>query len=118
MERRHAISDEVWATIEPLIPKGGGSGDNRLFVDAVVHVAKTGIGWRDLPEHFGKWNSVFARFSRWSRKGLWQRLFDATAEVDPLALAIDSTTVRAHQVAAGQKKTLPVKQNSVAAGAD
>lgn len=95
--------------IEPLIPKGGGSHDNRLFVNAVVYVAKTGIPWRDLPPRFGNWNSIFARFNRWSRKGLWQRIVDATADDDPLALAIDSTTIRANQVAAGLKKTPVVK---------
>lgn len=103
--KRHAISDKVWASIEPLIPRGGGSNDNRLFVDAVVYVAKTGIPWRDLPPHFGNWNSIFARFNRWSRKGLWQRILTAVAETDPLALAIDSTTIRANQVASGLKKT-------------
>jgi transposase len=103
--KRHAISDKVWATIEPLIPKGGGSNDNRLFIDAVVYVAKTGIPWRDLPPYFGKWNSVFARFNRWGRKGLWKRIFDATADTDPLAIAIDSTSIRANQVASGLKKT-------------
>lgn len=108
--KRHAISDAVWAKMEPLIPTGGGSNDNRLFVDAVVYVAKTGIPWRDLPPHFGNWNSIFARFNRWSRKGLWKRILDATADVDPLALAIDSTTIRANQVASGVKKKAAAKQ--------
>lgn len=109
--KRHAISDKAWAIIERLIPKGGGSNDNRLFVDAVLYVAKTGIPWRDLPEHFGNWNSVFTRFNRWSRKGLWKKLFEATADVDPLGLAIDSTTIRANQVAAGAKKKRIEKQD-------
>ena len=96
----------MWALIEPLIAKQGGANDNRLFIDAVMYVAKTGIPWRDLPKSYGNWNSIFARFNRWSRKGLWQRIFDITADQDPLAIAIDSTTVRANQVAAGLKKTL------------
>ena len=116
--KRHAITDKMWARVAPLIARQGGSGDNRLFIDAVMFVARTGIPWRDLPPSYGNWNSVFARFSRWSRKGRWQLIFDAIADEDPLAIAIDSTTIRANQVAAGLKKTPAGSQVSAAHGAD
>jgi transposase len=60
--KRHEISDKIWTVIEPLIAKQGKAHDNRLFINAVVYQAKTGIQWRDLPERFGKWNSVYQRF--------------------------------------------------------
>ena len=105
--KRHEISDKMWAMIEPLIPKQGKPNDNRLFVNAVVYQNKTGIQWRDLPERFGKWNSVYQRFSRWSKLGIWEKIFELTADPEPLIIAIDSTSIRANQVAAGQKKWKP-----------
>ena len=63
--------------------------------------------WRDLPERFGSWNSVYRRFRRWAKAGLWQSIFDELQEPDLDWLMIDSTIVRAHQHAAGQKKVIP-----------
>ncbi len=107
---RRGLTDAQWQRIELLIPgkkgdKGRHGEDNRLFVDAVLWVARAGAPWRDLPPDFGNWNSVFQRFRRWAKKGVWQRLFDALVE-DPdfEYLIIDSTIVRAHQHAAGAKK--------------
>lgn len=104
--RRHEVSDKMWALIEPLIPKKGSSHDNRLFVNAVVYQNKTGIQWRDLPERFGKWNSIYQRFNRWSKLGIWEKIFELTADPEPLIIAIDSTSIRANQVASGQKKAM------------
>ena len=74
---RHAISDADWARLAPLLPRRGPEGERRRFVDAVLFVAKTGVPWRDLPERFGNWNSVWRRFDRWAKKGVWRRVFDA-----------------------------------------
>jgi putative transposase len=83
--------------------------DTRLFIDAVLWIARTGAPWRDLPDEFGPWYSVYTRFWRWSRRGVWESLFNALAD-DPdfEYLMIDSTIVRAHQHGAGAKGGLKI----------
>src|SRR6478672_10454816 len=108
MGHRHAISDADWARIEHLPPgrpgdPGWTSRDTRLFVAAVLYVAKTGIPWRDLPERFGHWDTAYKRFSRWARKGTWKGVFEALQDADLEWLILDSTVVRAHPCAAGAK---------------
>lgn len=108
-KRRYEISDTNWEIIKDLLPgkasdPGRTAHDNRLFINAVLWIARTGAPWPDLPERFGKYNSVFQRFNRWSKNGTWQRVFEALQDPDLEWLMIDSTTVRAHQHAAGQKK--------------
>lgn len=107
---RLVLSDETWGRMAPHIigddrSRGTSGRDNRMFVEGVLWIVRTGSPWRDLPEVFGDWNSVFRRFSRWSRKGVWHRLFTAMAD-DPdfEYLIVDSTIVRAHQHASGAKK--------------
>jgi putative transposase len=107
---RRALTNAQWLRIEPLISgKAGDRGrhgeDNRLFVDAVLWLVRAGAPWRDLPKELGNWNSVFQRFRRWAKKGVWESLFNGLVE-DPdfEYLIIDSTLVRAHQHAAGAKK--------------
>ena len=79
--------------------------NNREFVEAVLWIARTGSPWRDLPEEFGPWNSVYKRFARWSKSGLWHRVFAALAgDADFEEVFIDSTIVRARQHAAGAPK--------------
>ena len=92
--------------------------DNRMFVEGVLWIVRTGSPWRDLPEVFGEWNSVFRRFSRWSRKGVWQRIFEAMSD-DPdfEYLIIDSTIVRAHQHASGAKGGLKIRPSDARAAA-
>ncbi|WP_139479453.1 IS5 family transposase [Bradyrhizobium ivorense] len=107
---RLVLSDAAWERMAPLIigrpdQKGSTGRDNRMFVEGVLWIVRTGAPWRDLPEAFGDWNSVFRRFSRWSAKGVWCRIFEAMSD-DPdfEYLIVDSTIVRAHQHAAGAKK--------------
>ena len=114
MRPRHAISDDDWGRIEGLLPGRPGSAgrnarDNRLFVDAVLWVGKTGAPWRDLPGRFGPWNSVWKRFWRLSRTGVFEAFFQVLAEQSPNAHLVqffDSTVVRAHVSAAGAKATV------------
>ena len=106
---RLALSDAQWDRISGLIigrsdQRGSTGRDNRMFVEGVLWIVRTGSPWRDLPEAFGEWNSVFRRFSRWSAKGIWLRMFEALADdLDFEYLIVDSTIVRAHQHASGAK---------------
>ena len=109
MYHRHAISDSDWERIKDLLPgRPGQSGwlaaDNRRFINALLWIAKTGAPWRDLPERFGNWNSVWKRFDRWARKGTLKLVFEALQDPDLEWLILDSTVVRAHPCAAGAKK--------------
>ena len=110
MRRRHELTDEQWERLEPLLPgrrddPGRTGENNRLFVNAVLWLAKTGAPWRDLPERFGKWNSVFQRYNRWCKNGVWEQVLEALDDEPDLEhLLLDSSVVRAHQHAAGAKK--------------
>lgn len=95
---------------------GRTAADNRLFVEAVLWIARTGAPWRDLPSEFGSWNSVYQRFARWSRRGVWHRVFAELAQdADFEELFIDSTVVRAHQHAAGAAKKTATKPSGTPA---
>src|SRR5258705_8039249 len=121
---RLILSDAAWERMAPLIigrpdQKGSTGRDNRMFVEGVLWIVRTGSPWRDLPEAFGDWNSVFRRFSRWSIKGVWWRIFEAMSD-DPdfEYLIVDSTIVRAHQHAAGAKKGgLKIRRSAARAAA-
>jgi len=107
--RRYELSDQEWERIDALaagkVSNCGVTGkDNRQFVNGVLWIARSGAPWRDLPERYGKWNSVYQRFNRWAKAGIWERIFTALQEVDDEWLMLDSSTIRAHQQAAGQKK--------------
>jgi len=103
---RHDVSDERWEMIEHLLPgrpgrHGGIAANNRRFINAILYLAKTGVPWRDLPEEFGKWDTVFHRYNEWCKKGRWQTIFEALQDPDLEWLLIDSSVIRAHQHAAG-----------------
>ncbi len=106
--RRHEIADDHWDRIKDFLPGQAGdpgvtAKDNRLFVNAVLWIAKTGAPWRDLPERFGPWGSVWKRFDRWGAKGVWKRVFEELQDPDLEWMIIDSTVVRARQHAAGKR---------------
>ena len=107
---RMVLTDEQWQTIEGLLPgkpgdRGRSAKDNRLFVEAVIWLARTGSPWRDLPPEFGNWHSTYVRFARWRDAGVWNRVALALAgERDLGRVFIDSTIVRAHQHASGAQK--------------
>ena len=115
MPYRHALTDAKWNAFEPLLPGRPGSPgpvarDNRSFLDAVIWIARTGAPWRDLPERFGNWNSVWRRYDRWCESGVWARLNAILGDPDLEELQLDSTVVRAHQHAAGARR--PAKKAS------
>ena len=107
--RRYALRDDQWERIKDLLPGREGTvgvtaKDNRLFVEAVLYRYRAGIPWRDLPERFGDFRVVHTRFSRWSKTGVWKRVFQHLAEeADNEYAMIDATIVRAHQHSAGAK---------------
>ena len=108
---RDLMSDEEWAFFERFIlvvraPNGRKPNNHRLVLDGIFWIARTGAPWRDLPEEFGKWSSVYRQFRRWTLAGLWEDIMDALnqsrAVPDALQM-IDSTVIRAHHQAAGAK---------------
>jgi putative transposase len=118
-EVRLILRDDQWERMAPHLPgkvgdPGRSAADNRLFVEAALWLVRTGSPWRDLPKTFGNWNSVFVRFSRWSKDGVWDRLFMEMAD-DPdfEYVMVDSTIVRAHQHAAGKKGGLKLARSAV-----
>jgi transposase len=107
--KRYELSDAQWREICELIPgkasdPGRTGRNNRLFVNGVLWVLRSGAHWHDLPSRYGKWKSVHKRFTRWAKAGVWERIFaELTADPDNDYLMLDSSLVRAHQQAATGK---------------
>lgn len=114
--RRGELTDKQWKRLEPLLPAqkpktGRPNNDHRTVINGILWVLRTGAPWRDLPERYGKWETVSSRFYRWRKAGLWdeiwsqlQRDADVEGEIDWEVHMVDGTVVRAHQHAAGAKK--------------
>jgi transposase len=108
---RGLMSDQEWSCLEPFVMGSVASGgrrpkNHRLVLDGVFWIARTGVPWRDLPDHFGKWSSVYRQFRRWTVSGLWELILDAFNDSgggNPSLQMIDSTIIRAHHCAAGAK---------------
>ena len=114
MYSRHDSGDDRWLRIEPLPPgrrggHGGVAADNRRFIDAVRCHRRTGVARRDLPHCFGNFDSLWQRYGRWCRTGVWQRIAAASGDRDTEWLAVDGSCVRAAPAAAGarEKSTAP-----------
>lgn len=114
---RGDLTNAEWERLQPLLPEGGQRGgrwnDRRRTINGVLYRARTGLPWRDLPERFGPWITVYKRHRRWSADGTWRLLLtaiqaeqDAEGRID-WDISVDSTTVRAHQHAAGAPPTPP-----------
>ena len=114
---RFVPADRMRGRIEDMLPGRRGSpgrtaADNRLFLEAVLWRARTGSPWRDLPEEFGNWNSVFKRFRRWARKGVFDSIFKVLSEnFDLEYVSIDGTVVQARAKASGGKGG-PIRRRS------
>ncbi len=112
---RFVITDGIWEQVEPhLCGKSTDCGvtgkDNRLFLEAVLWRVRTGTPWRDLPAEFGNWNSVFKRFRRWAKSGVFDRIFEAlSSDADFEYVMIDGTIVSVHQKASGAKGGLKIR---------
>ena len=114
MVGRGELTDRAWAQLEPLLPRnqrrGGRWRDHRTVVNGVLWKLRTGAPWRDLPERYGPWQTCDDRFIRWRQDGTWDRLLaraqtksDAVGELE-WVVCVDSSSVRAHQHAAGARK--------------
>ena len=109
---RNLISDDEWAFFEGFIravrhPNGRKASNHRLVLDGIFWIARTGSPWRDLPEEFGKWSSVYRQFRRWTQAGIWDVMLEALNETgagNDSVQMIDSTIIRAHQHAGALKK--------------
>jgi transposase len=104
---RFDLTDAEWGVVEPLLPPHGlgrARVDDRRVLDAIFYLLRTGAPWRDLPGRYGPYTTAYNRFNRWSRRGVWGRVFEALTREMPDSLhAIDSTIVKAHRAAAGAK---------------
>lgn len=113
--KRYELSDGQWQRIASLLPgkpgdPGRSGADNRLFVNGVLWVLRSGAHWHDLPERYGKWKTLHKRFSRWSRAKVWERVFDdLSKDRDNQYLMLDSTLIRVHQQAATGKGGLRIR---------
>jgi transposase len=114
---RFDLSDTEWAVIRPLLPnkpRGVARVDDRRVINGIFYVLRTGSPWRDLPERYGPYTTVYNRFNRWARDGVWVRVFEALAAKSPGSMAlIDSSIIRAHQHAAGGKKGARITPSAV-----
>ena len=118
---RKRISDGQWGKLEPHM--GGKAGDvgatgrdNRLFMEVVLWIMRTGSPWRDLPTQLGNWHTTDTRFKRWGESGRWQTLLKAVSgQKDLEVLMLESTVVRAHQHASGAQKKRGIRKLAVRA---
>ena len=118
MSRTALLDDQMWARIEPLLPSSVGRRsrpfrDHRQVVEGILYRLRTGVPWRDLPADFGPWQTVWKRHYRWSTDGTYAQMFLAVQEAFGLSsspaglvqvISVDSTSIRAHQHAAGARK--------------
>lgn len=114
---RFDLSDAEWAIIAPLLPnkpRGVRRTDDRRVLNGIFYILRTGSPWRDLPERYGPYTTVYNRFNRWARSGVWLRVFEALSQRSPGSLhLIDSSIIRAHQHAAGGKKGAKITPSAV-----
>jgi transposase len=109
MRKQHYwLSDEDWAQIKPLLPRGRRGAhrvDDRRVISGIMHMLRSGARWRDCPLEYGPYTTVYNRFNRWSRQGIWLAMFKAlTGSTGVIGTAaIDASHVKAHRSAAGGK---------------
>lgn len=110
MRRRYEIRDDQWERLKDLLPperkpQGGRPAiDNRKMFNAMLWVIRSGAPWRDLPEHYGSWSSVYSRFRRWEKAGIFDRMLEVlAANPDDESVMLDASIVRVHQHGAGAK---------------
>jgi len=119
---RYDLTDFEWRVIEPLMPmdrRGPKPQNNRQIINGMFYILRTGSPWRDLPERYGPYTTVYNRFNRWSRQGIWHAMFEALTGHSGLygSVAIDATHIKAHRSAAGGKGGPSAKPSAARAAA-
>ena len=108
--KRYELTEDQWNRSKDLIPHsrmGSPRKDDRLMLNAMLWLARSGAGWEDLPERYGPWKTVYSRFCKWRDEGTFLRIFEVlTQDSDMENLSLDSTVVKAHPHSAGAKKGL------------
>lgn len=109
--RRYEVTDEEWERIKrhfeqtDEVKRGRPRNDDRQMLNGILWIARSGASWRDCPERYGAWSSVYRRFKEWEESGLFQKIFEELAvEADLQDMSLDSTSIKAHQASAGAKK--------------
>jgi transposase len=110
------LSDAEWSKIEPLMPRGRRGAhrvDDRRVISGIVHMLRSGARWRDCPPAYGPHTTIYNRFNRWSRQGIWFEIFEVLTGSSGLlgTVAIDSSTIKAHRSAGGGKGGRTVKRS-------
>ena len=117
---RYDLTDFEWRVIAPLLPnkpRGVPRVDDRRVLNGIFYVLRTGSPWRDLPERYGPYTTVYNRYNRWAKAGVWLRIFETLAARSPQSMQlIDSSIIRAHQHAAGAKKGVRITPLAVLVG--
>jgi len=105
---RFDLSDEEWAVIEPLLPKDGRGPtrkDDRKVLNGIFCISRNCAPWRDLPEQYGPYTTVYNRYNVWGERGVWKGIFDAlTDECDSSLIFVDASIVKAHRAASGSRR--------------
>ena len=118
---RYDLTDFEWSVIEPLLPmdrRGPKPKNNRQIINGMFYILRAGSPWRDLPERYGPYTTVYNRFNRWRKAGIWDKLMDAIVTAhDGKVQMIDSSIVRVHQHASGVKKRVEFLVSVEAEGA-
>ena len=112
-QRRHELTDEEWGRLEKYFPQrqpgqlGRPRNEDRQMLNGILWITRTGAPWRDLPERYGAWSSVYSRFAQWQKSGLFQTILtELGVEADLQDMGMDSSCSHAHQHSAGAKKGL------------
>ena len=124
MLKRYELTDQEWEKLAPLLPpektgrRGRPQKDNRTMLNAMVWIARSGAPWRDLPERYGPWETVYSRFRKWADGGILGNIFQALSlEAELYELSLDATIAQARQHSAGAKKGgLPPKSGTAGEG--
>ena len=110
--RRYEVTDDEWERVKCYIPekqeshsRGRPSKDSRTMFDGIFWIFRSGASWRDLPNRYGPWQTVYKRFAKWSEAGIFEKIFtDLAAEADMQDISIDSTCIKVYKASAGAKK--------------